>query len=275
MTEDTEPIISGETVDSDTDLSEGLTKSIPDLKGKEGGMPDLVLFSRPDSSLGDQYKMLFTEVDRACQAGGKRIIAVTSAAAGEGKTSTVANLAVVAARNFGRKCLLIDAHFKRPKVAHVFRLSRGLGLIDVMMNRRSLELVLTQSAIDNLTLLPMGHFIGKKAEALNIDGLKDVFARIRGQYYNVLWNEEFDDFSEMAQCEIDLFDYIFIDAPPIPSPEMAMISDAADAILLTVRAGSTPKAVVKQAAASLDPAKLIGSVLTFAQTPWPPAGAYR
>jgi Mrp family chromosome partitioning ATPase len=275
MKEDIEPIIGDETVGSDAHFSEDITKSIPDLKGKGGGAPDLILFNRADSSLGDQYRMLFTEVDRACQAGGKRIIAVTSAAPGEGKTSTVANLAVVAARNFGRRCLLIDAHFKRPKVAHIFRLSRGLGLIDVMMNRRSLELVLTQSTVENLTLLPMGHFLGKKAEVLNIDGLKDVFAKIRGQYYNVLWNEEYDNFSEMEQCEIDLFDYIFIDAPPIPSPEMAMISDAADAILLTVRAGGAPKAVVKQAAASLDPSKLIGSVLTFAQTPWPPAGAYR
>lgn len=180
---------------------------------KEGGKPDLMTVHSPGSAVVEQYKELFMALDRACQPAGKKIIAVTSAMQGEGKTATVANLAVVAARNFGKKCLLVDTHFKRPFIASLFRLGRGLGLIDVMMQRRSLEDVLTRSSVDNLTLLPMGHFLGKRAEVLNVGGLKDVFTKIRGEYYNILWNEDCDDFLQMEQQETDLFDYIFVDSP--------------------------------------------------------------
>jgi len=231
---------------------------------KEGGKPDLIAINIPHSPVVEQYKAIFTELDRHCQRLGKKIIAVTSALQGEGKTATVANLAVVAARNFGRKCLLIDAHFKRPSIANLFRLGRGLGLIDVMMQRRSLEDVLIPSSIENLTLLPMGHFLGKRAEMLNVNGLKDVFTKIRGEYYNILWNEDCDDFLQMEQQEVDLFDYIFVDSPPTPSPEMAMISEATDFLLMVVRAESAPKEIVQQAVKRLDSSKLIGAILNVA-----------
>ena len=233
---------------------------------KEGGKPDLMTVHSPGSAVVEQYKELFMALDRACQPAGKKIIAVTSAMQGEGKTATVANLAVVAARNFGKKCLLVDTHFKRPFIANLFRLGRGLGLIDVMMQRRSLEDVLTRSSVDNLTLLPMGHFLGKRAEVLNVGGLKDVFTKIRGEYYNILWNEDCDDFLQMEQQETDLFDYIFVDSPPASSPEMAIIEKAADALLLVVRAESVPRESVQQAVERLDSSKLIGAVLNFAQT---------
>jgi tyrosine-protein kinase Etk/Wzc len=227
---------------------------------KEGGKPDLMTVHSPGSAVVEQYKELFMALDRACQPAGKKIIAVTSAMQGEGKTATVANLAVVAARNFGKKCLLVDTHFKRPFIASLFRLGRGLGLIDVMMQRRSLEDVLTRSSVDNLTLLPMGHFLGKRAEVLNVGGLKDVFTKIRGEYYNILWNEDCDDFLQMEQQETDLFDYIFVDSPPASSPEMAIIEKAADALLLVVRAESVPREIVQQAVERLDSSKLIGAV---------------
>jgi len=233
---------------------------------KEGGKPDLMAVTLPDSPVVEQYKQLFIELDRTCQPVGKKIIAVTSAMQGEGKTATVANLAVVAARNFGKKCLLVDTHFKRPSIANLFRLGRGLGLIDVMMQRRSMEDVLTRSSVENLTILPMGHFLGKRAEVLNLGGLKDVFTKIRGEYYNILWNEDCDDFLQMEQQETDLFDYIFVDSPPVSSPEMAMIGKAADALLLVVRAEFVPREIVQQAVQRLDSSKLIGAILNFVQT---------
>ena len=236
-------------------------------EAKEGEKPDLIAVHTPSSPVVEQYKTLFTKIDHECQRLGKKVIAVTSALHGEGKTVTVSNLAVVAARNFGRKCLLIDAHFKRPNVANLFRLGRGLGLIDVMMQRRSLEDVLTPSSFENLTLLPMGHFLGKRAEILNVNGLKDVLTKIRGDYYNIMWNEDSDDFLQMEQHESDLFDYVFIDSPPVPAPEMAMIAEAADLLLLIVRSEFVPKEIVQQAAKRLNPAKLIGAVLNFAPVP--------
>jgi len=246
----------------DTVFAIGREKSLTEVK--ESGKPDLMAINTPNSPVVEQYKELFTEIDQVCQRLGKKVIAVTSSIQGEGKTATISNLAVVAARSFGRKCLIIDAHFKRPAIANLFRLGRGLGLIDVMMQRRSLEDVLIASSVENLTLLPMGHFLGKRAEILNVNGLKDVFTKIRGEYSNILWNEDADDFLQMEQHEIDLFDYIFIDSPPVPSPEMAMIAEAADVLLMVVRAEFVPKEIVQKAIKRLNPDKLIGAVLNFA-----------
>ena len=124
--------------------------------------PDLISVTDAESPVVEQYRHLFSRVDLACKAKDKRVIAVTSCAEGEGKTVTVSNLAIVAARDFGRRVMLIDADFRHPTLSNYFKLESGKGLIDVLMRQADLEKVFVPGPHPNLTILPMGQWSEQK-----------------------------------------------------------------------------------------------------------------
>lgn len=211
-----------------------------------GQVPSLVR-SSTDS---DHYRMLFSKVDTLCRKGKKKAIAMTSSIKGEGKTTTVANLAVAAARDFGKRSLLVDGDFNNPELSVQFGMTEGPGLIDVIGEQSRLGKTIRRSPIGNLAILPMGQCSDTKkgSNVWTSAGIKDVLREVRG------W-----------------FDYIWIDAPPVlPLFDMNVISESVDGILLVVQAGETPTPLLSQAVKSLDSKKIIGSVLNRAKIPWPP-----
>ncbi len=233
---------------------------------------DLVTLTDPNSMLSEQYRLLFLKLHQVCQEQKKRTIAITSSLKGEGKTTTASNLAIVATRDFGKKCLLVDVDFKNPTIGKYFHLTQEkveFGLMDVLMKRCSFESALTKGPVENLTLLPMGRSSGKTSDTLVLEGLSDVVGRVRSQYYNVLWDDASGDFHGEAEQESDLFDYIFVDAPPVvPTFDMNLISQAVEGILFVVRSGEAPKHIITRAIKGLDRSKMIGAVLNCAHVPW-------
>ncbi len=229
----------------------------------------IITLSDPFSPMSEQYRLLFSKVDRICQASGKVVIALTSSVKGEGKTTTIANMAVVAARDFKKRCLLIDADFKNPSVGKAFQVQQEMGLVDFMQNRCTLDSILWASSIQNLTILPVGHTSSREEMIPKLEGLTEILSKVRGQYYNVLWDESQGDFLQMSRQEIGTYDYVFIDTPPLgPVFDTNLISEVVDAIIFVVRAGEAPKHVVTKAFNLLDKSKVIGTVLNCANIPW-------
>jgi Mrp family chromosome partitioning ATPase len=230
----------------------------------------IVAITEPYSPVTEQYRLLFSKIDRICKADGKVVIALTSSVKGEGKTTTISNMAVVAARDFKKRCLLIDADFKNPSVGSMFQLKPQLGLIDFMMKRCPLDNVFVPGPVNNLKILPVGHVANREDMVPNLDGLREIISRVRGQYYNVLWDESQGDFPEMERHDIGMYDYVFIDTPPmVPVFDMNLISEVVDAIIFVVGAGTTPKHIIGKALKFIDKSKLIGTVLNRANIPWP------
>jgi len=251
----------------------GLIPMHPDSVEKpefEKSTGDIISLTEPYSPMSEQYRLLFSKVDRICQAEGKTVIAITSSIKGEGKTTTVSNLAVVAARDFKKRCLLIDADFKNPSIGKAFQLEKGLGLVDFMMKRCTLESIFSHSPINNLTILPVGQISNREEMIPSLEGLRDILSKVRGQYYNVLWDESQGDFLQMAKQDIGLYDYVLIDTPPlVPVFDMNLISEVVDSIIFVVRAGKAPKHIINKALSLLDKSKVIGSVFNAANIPWP------
>ncbi|MBI3805573.1 MAG: CpsD/CapB family tyrosine-protein kinase [Nitrospirae bacterium] len=217
---------------------------IPEFE--EEGREELVTLARQISLSSDRYRMLFARIDQLCRTPEKKMIALTSSVKGEGKTTTSANLAVVCARDFGRRCLIVDGDFKNPSVARAFGIAQEPGLIDVIEGKLQLGSALRKGPIENLAILPMGRR-GKESNIWTTEEIKHVLTEVRA------W-----------------FDYVWIDAPPIlPLFDMSLISEAVDGIVLVVRAGEVPEQVLAQAVKSLGSAKLIGSVLNRAKMEWP------
>ena len=229
----------------------------------------LIAFTEPHSVLTEQYRLLFMKLHHLAQQKKTKIISFTSSVKGEGKTTTISNLAIVAARDFGRKSLLIDADFKNPTVGQYFQVEQPFGVMDVIKKRCALEQALTPGPVDNLTLLPMGQsWRNYPGEILSIGDLDDVLAKVRGQYNPLVWDETGGAFPQMT-AETEPFDYIWIDVPPlIPVFDMTLISESIDGIVFVVRSGEAPKHIVHRAVKLLDGSKVIGSVLNGAKVPW-------
>jgi len=234
----------------------------------------LISVTDPYSPMTEQYRLLFSKIDRICHAQKKVVIAVTSSVKGEGKSTTTVNLAVVAARDFKKRCLIIDADFKNPSVGRAFNIQGGLGLVDFMMKRCPLENIFSRSLIKDLTILPVGHVVNREEMTPCLEGLKEVLSKVRGQYYNVLWDESQGDFLQTERQDIATYEYIFVDTPPmVPVFDMNIISEVVEAIVFVVRAGEAPRHIISKALKLLDKSKLIGSVLNCSKVPWP-ARAY-
>ena len=92
----------------------------------------LVSFTSPGSFAAEQYQGLRLTIERLSKTQGPQVIAITSPAAGEGKTLTSVNLAGALARESDSRVLLIDADLRRPSVAATLGLATSPGLSDVL-----------------------------------------------------------------------------------------------------------------------------------------------
>jgi polysaccharide biosynthesis transport protein len=198
----------------------------------------LITQQQPDSQIAEQYRLLYTRVMHATAAKPQTVFAISSAIKGEGKTITSLNLALTAARDFGKQTLLIEGDFKNPTFRTYLGLDTPVSLMEVILNQADLASSLINFGHSNLALLPCGHNAKNSASLLNSQEFSNILARLRERY-----------------------ELILIDSPPILSlPDMPIIERMVDAILLVVRAEMTPKDAVTMGIDSLATQKLLGII---------------
>jgi polysaccharide biosynthesis transport protein len=186
---------------------------------------NLVAKWQPHSIAAEQYRTAATKVLLSTEGHGSRVLEVTSALKGEGKTTTVVNLGYTLARNLGKKTLLIDCDFRCPALHEYVTIPAQAGLIELLDGEASLEDCL--SAIDEVpcSILSIGRTGEDFNELTRIQQLKAMLPRIRMN-----------------------FDYVIINTPPVlPSASVGILASLADFHIMVIRAGTTPKHVVKQA----------------------------
>ena len=111
-----------------------------------------------------------------------RVVMVTSARSGEGKTTLAGHLAISLARA-GRRTLLIDSDLRRPAAHQLFEQTLQPGLSEVLLNEIDLAgAVRPTTAMDGLCLLPAGQWDREVLKALAQESLQRVFERLRKEY---------------------------------------------------------------------------------------------
>ena len=169
-----------------------------------------------------------------------RSLLVTSAAPGDGKTTTAANLAAAHAEQ-GKRTLLIDGDLRRPSVHRNFNLPSVVGLSNVLLGEVSWREALVQTAaLPHLYILPAGP-PSRRASDLVGRGLAELL--------------------EEAASEYDL---VILDAPPLLGfAEPLQMATAVDGVLVVARAGKTSRKAVASVLATLTRlrAKVVGLVL--------------
>jgi len=123
---------------------------------------------------------------------------VVSAGAGEGKSTTVVNLATVFAQA-GQRVLLVDSDLRRPTLHKVLKVSNSLGVTNYLLKQNTLEEVIQRTSVPTLDLLASGKLPSSSMNILGSAAMKDMVAELKQRY-----------------------DFVFFDSPPIMG-----VSDAA------------------------------------------------
>ncbi|MEV4755990.1 polysaccharide biosynthesis tyrosine autokinase [Micromonospora sp. NPDC049559] len=174
-----------------------------------------------------------------------RVIAVTSAVQGEGKSTLACNLSIALAEA-GWRVLLIDADLRRPRTAHYLGIEGVLGLTDVLTGEVELDDVLRQWGNGSLHVLPGGSSPPNPSELLGSKAMADLLNLLRDQA-----------------------DIVVIDtAPLLPVADGVVVAVQADGALLVSRQGKTSFAEAITAAQSLQAvgARLLGCVLNMVKS---------
>ncbi len=207
---------------------------------------NLIVLQDPESFVAEQFRLLYTKIHDLQKERGQKIFAMTSALQSEGKTVTALNLAVVMAKDFGRKTLVIEGDFRRPTIPLYLKVDLEEGLVDVLSSKVNVHdtmvpvaNTLVPFASENLTVLPAVRRTQNSSSLLSSPRMRDLFELLREQY-----------------------DFILIDAPPIlPLSDMNIFEEVVDGILLVVRAERTPRGAITKAIQTLGTSKLLGIVL--------------
>ncbi len=203
---------------------------------------NLVTLTDPRSPASEAYRALRTNLSFYSLEQPVRTLVVTSPAAGEGKSTTVANLAVTMAQS-GRRTILVDCDLRRPTLHEVFGLAMTPGLTNMTLDEVS-ETPLQQTAVENLWLLSSGTKPPNPADLLGAKRMDQIIAELAGRA-----------------------DIVLFDAPPVmAAADAAILGAKVDGILLVIQAGKTRRDHSERARELLEKARvrIVGVALTNA-----------
>ena len=201
----------------------------------------LITISNPRSPVSEAYRTLRTNLEFSSLDKPICSMVVTSAAPEEGKSTTLANLAVAIA-HAGKRVILVDCDLRRPSLHQIFNVRGATGFTDMMRDDNWMARPpLQETSVPNLRLLTSGTIPPNPSELLASRRMSEVITALQ------------------QQADMTLFD-----APPVVAvTDAAVLATKVDAVLLVISAGRTKREHARQAKALLDKvnARLIGTVL--------------
>jgi capsular exopolysaccharide synthesis family protein len=198
----------------------------------------LLPFEDPRWPAAEQYRILRTKLNHDPKQ--PRVIVVSSAISGDGKSITAINLAGVLSLKAESKVLLIDADFRRPGINFLLGLPKSPGLGEVITGECSFEdAVIQAEQYPNLNILANGETKVNPSELLDSQRWHTLCQHLRGSYQ-----------------------YVIIDSPPIASvADCELLQMAADGTILVVRPEHTKRTIFFKAQKSIPADKFLGVVI--------------
>jgi capsular exopolysaccharide synthesis family protein len=229
-----------------------LTGNLP-AKGGTDFRRRLITYEDPKSPVSESYRSLRTNITYASAVKKIKSIIVSSPQPGEGKSTTVANLAIAFAQ-LRKRTLLIDADLRKPVQHNVFDQSRGPGLADYLVGEiENFDSIIHATKVENLSIVTAGGLPPNPSELLGSARMGELVARLEREW-----------------------DIVMFDSPPIVAvTDSSMISAEIDALVMVVKAGQTDRSAVDRALDTIANVKspLIGAILNGAN-PETMAGKY-
>jgi non-specific protein-tyrosine kinase len=220
--------------------------TVPSVRGwRDRKETRLIMQEDPSSTTAEAYRTLRTSMQFMGLDRPLKLVQVTSPQAGEGKTTTLSNLAVVWARA-GQRVVMVDCDLRKPRLHEFFDLSSEVGLTSVLLGETPLSQAVKKVAgEENLYVLPSGPEPPDPAEVLAGMRLIEVITALQG-----------------------MADVVLIDsAPVLPVADAAILASRVDGTLLVLSSGASNRKQVHRTLELLGQvgAPLIGVVLNRAK----------
>jgi len=243
------------------DIQEMIVDKYPHLENN----PQLTYYSRlislfaPKTPVSESYRSLRTNLSITGVAQDKPIktIVFTSSSLQEGKSTTLANLAIVTAQ-MGKRTLLVGCNLRRPSLYNTFGIKRSPGITDVIVGSIPWE-----DCVQNVTDIMVGDF--GVPEVLTASGLDNLYIMESGQTppnpSEMLSSPQMEQFLKEAAEEFDL---VYIDMPPtLPVTDSSILAPKVDAVVLIYQVGRVPRNALKRSKTQLQQvgANVVGVVL--------------
>ncbi|MCH9008302.1 polysaccharide biosynthesis tyrosine autokinase [candidate division KSB1 bacterium] len=200
----------------------------------------LVTHFRPKSPVSEAYRTLRTNLHFSHTQNKLTNFLVTSAGPGEGKSTTVANLAIAMSLQ-GTRTLLIDADLRRPVLHRTFALEKNRGLTNVLIGDMSLDDAVQKSSVKNLDILTSGLLPPNPAELLGSAKMRELILEVGERY-----------------------DLCLFDTPPLVAvTDAAVLAKELGGVLLVIRSGVTQRDALVRGVELLHnvKARILGAVL--------------
>lgn len=201
----------------------------------------------------EAYRILRTNIEFNRKSADANTISLVSGGPGEGKSTTLSNLAFTCAQG-GYSVLIVDADLRRPTQHKIFEVNNSIGLTNYLTTNIALEEVIMPTAVENLSIMPSGILPADAVGILNSQRMSDMIAELKTRY-----------------------DIIFFDSPPILGvSDGAVLASEVDQSIIIVQHRRFPRAMlqrVKQAISNVG-GTVLGVVLNNVDLRHDPNYAY-
>ncbi|MEN6348238.1 MAG: CpsD/CapB family tyrosine-protein kinase, partial [Syntrophomonas sp.] len=210
------------------------------VKKRNAESHGLITHEQPKSPVAEAYRILrtnlgFTGMDNPC-----RLIMVSSPNPQDGKSTVIANLAVVMAQA-GNKVMVVDCDLRKPAQHSIFKVDNNRGFTNCLVQKLEVAKAAHHDIVENLTLLTSGPIPPNPAELLESETTRSLWPQLLQEY-----------------------DFVLIDSPPVMAvTDASILAAQADGAILVVKAGETRIDLAKEARNQLvnAGANLLGVVL--------------
>jgi capsular exopolysaccharide synthesis family protein len=203
------------TVKSLDDVEKHLGVPVLAVVPKDVGVLHQTSGFNPDA---EAYRILRTNIEFNRREPNANCLTVVSGGAGEGKSTTLANLAYVCAQG-GYNVLLIDGDLRRPRMHTLFGVSNATGLTNFLTSQVTMEDVVIRTQVENLYFLPSGMLPADSAGILNSQRMSELISEAKSR-----------------------FDLVLIDSPPILGvSDASVLVNEADMTMIVVQHRKLPR----------------------------------
>ena len=178
-----------------------------------------------ESPHAEAYRVLRTNILFAGRKSDKQTtFSVVSGGAGEGKTTTMFNLAVVFAQQ-GDRILIVDSDLRRPSMHRYLKVSNNIGLTNYLLGQVAIDEVIQTTELPSLHFIPSGKLPSSSMGILSSAKMKEFVAEMKSRY-----------------------DYVFLDAPPIMGvSDASVLASMVDMCVLVVQYRKYPQLMTQRA----------------------------
>lgn len=184
----------------------------------------LIIDEGPDSPHAEAYRVLRTNVLFSRKDPKLNALTVISAGAGEGKTTTLFNLATIFAQN-GQRVVMVDSDLRRPSIHKLLRVSNTIGLTSYLLKQNTLEEVIQTTSLPTLDFMPSGKLPSSSMGILSSVQMRELVRELKRRY-----------------------DFVFFDSPPIMGvSDASILASEVDMTLQVIQYRRYPQSMTVRA----------------------------